>query len=415
MRLQTCSIFVTSLLASNLVQANAPKHQEFTASVGELTQLLSQQVKVNDSTQLISPDGVINDGGSNMNYDTSEKSKGDGSSRGYDFSDKSQSGQNTYTVKVPEQDWVEVVKLMNASSIEQQQYIAERLAEVDNPEFILRELVRIGELALTPNEIRFILSAVELKKRALNTPLITPDVNNGLVKFNPNNRYNTYEFNVHESGITTLEFFDINGERWPIVNFTPAKGFNLKHGFYDNMLEIESDISYKQAYSYVHLDGFKNQIAIKLNYNNELRDGIRTFAIPFLYKINENGSEPEARYSPLSSIKATDNSNDSTTIPDLEHDDLMFIASLGYPNKDSKSYPFFKKVFVDKSEIAQIWRYGSKYIVRSRFQIMSHQYEVYVPSTDEVAVYVANSLDTIVDFNVGGRTESIFLPDYHLY
>ncbi|UTZ34770.1 hypothetical protein HB762_26275 (plasmid) [Vibrio campbellii] len=396
-RLSLIIVTIAFVVNSSCVLA-ANENQQFTATVSDLTKMLEGQVVVNKAAENETSNRVS----SGKKYDSRTVVHESDSSQNHNHS--TQDG-----------DWLEVAKLMKSDPLKQQQYIAERLSEVSDPEFVLQELVRNGELALTPEEIRFILSALDLKSRALNTPLMTPDVVSGLVEFNPKNRYSTYEFNIHESGITTLEFFDANGERWKIVDFTPANGFKLNHGYHDNMLTIQSEIPYKQAYTYVHLDGYKNQISIKLNYNNQVRDGIRTFTIPFLYKINEGSGETSISYTPLSSIRASDAPTDSQKIPDLVYQDLMYIATMGFPDENGQSYPYFKKVFVDKPEIAQIWSYGSKYIVRSRFQLMSHQYQAYVPSSDDVAVYVADELDTVIDFNVSGKTESVYLPDYHLY
>lgn len=312
-------------------------------------------------------------------------------------------------------DLINGAKVLKATPSEMQDYIAERLSTMENPEFVLKSLVKSGELALSPGEIRFILSAIDLKTQALNAPLMTPDVRSGVVSFDSNDRYKMYKFSVHKTGITMLEFYDANGKKWPVVDFTDTNGFSINYGYHNNTLVIESNVDYKIGYSYIQLEGYKNQIAIELVYENKVRDGIRTFRIPFIYKLDENSNKANATYTPLTSIKAGAQADNESKIPDVEYQDLMFIAESGYPDQDSKSSEYIEKVYIDKPEIAQIWRYGDKFIVRSRFQLMSHQYNAFIPANDDMAVYVADELDTVISFNVNGESESVFIPDYHLF
>lgn len=299
---------------------------------------------------------------------------------------------------------------------EQQALIKQLLENSSNPLGLIRTLVKEGVLDLSPDEIRFIRNMTELRVQAENKPLQTPDVRSGSVSFDSRNRYKMYEFNVHDSGVTVLEFYDANGNPWPIVHHTPVKDYVLNEGYQSNTLTIQSETPYKVAFSHIRLEGFPNPISIKINYSTEVRDDIRTFRIPFVFKVDKTGETPQATYTPLTAVKAGDALDQSgNQIPDLEYEDLMYLASVGQFDEDRPVGQYAAPVLVDKPEIASVWRYGTKFVIRSRFQLMSNQYDVYVPSPEGVIVYVTDQLDTVITFNVNGRTQQVLLPDYHLY
>lgn len=306
--------------------------------------------------------------------------------------------------------------LLEMSSDKQRLFIAELLDQSANPLGLVQELIKLQVLDLSPKEIKFVRNMADLKLEAQNSPLATPEVRSGAVKFDSKNRYKTYEFYVHDSGVTALEFYDANGQRWPIVHETEVNDFSLSRGFYNNTLLIEAVTPYKAAFSYISLEGYPNPIAIKITYKRRVRDGIRTFHIPFIYKVKSDGSSSKATYSPMTAIKADDGKGgNGSKIPDIDYQELLYLASVGHFDEDKPSSEFAVPVLVDQPQIASIWRYGTKFIIRSRFQLMSHQYETYVPSTDGVFVYVAKELDTAISFNVNGNTQDVLIPDYHLF
>ncbi|WP_120439473.1 hypothetical protein [Vibrio alginolyticus] len=155
-RLSSIIVTIAFVVNSSFVLA-ANEKQQFTATVADLTKMLEGQVVVNKAAENETSNRVS----SGKKYDSRTVVHESDSSQNHNHS--TQDG-----------DWLEVAKLMKSDPLKQQQYIAERLSEVSDPEFVLQELVRSGELALTPEEIRFysFSNGFEIKgtKYAINDP-----------------------------------------------------------------------------------------------------------------------------------------------------------------------------------------------------------------------------------------------------
>ncbi|GIB00292.1 hypothetical protein G6355_11040 [Vibrio cholerae] len=295
--------------------------------------------------------------------------------------------------------------------------LAQILKQFDDPRGVLEAKVQEGTLSLTPNDIytaRLIDDAIE---QAINTNIVSPKVLNLPYSIDVQNKFKSYDIFIHESGTTQIEFTDAKGNPWPIFNNSPASSFDVSKPTV-NTLWVTPTHRYRNNNIFVTLEKYPNTIQLNLIYDATQRHGLASFSVPLLGPVSKP-EKPKAEGVDLANPETYSGNGGDTAdvalkISDIDQNELMYLAETGYFEPGSEAYKSAKTVVVNDRNIANIWFYKNKFIVRSPYSLDANWDNVINPNGVN-KVYVAKNLNSIVKFYSGSNEFELILPDYHRY
>lgn len=290
------------------------------------------------------------------------------------------------------------------------------LKQTDNPKAVLEGLILEGELALSPNDIYTLRAAIDVVEKAENSPLVEPTVINDEYMIDHRDRYKMYDIYVHDTGETLIEFLDATGQPWPIFDHSDGKYFDVSLGE-DHMLWITPQERHRKSNFFVTLVEYSAPIQFNIQFTNEKRHGLATFKLPFISPTNSkakkasNTSSIDLETMVASSRKGGNDGSLSENKIDLPT--LSYLAATGRFRPGTEAALLAQQILVSNAKIAQVWYYKEQFVIRTQYQMYS--FDNVVNSGGAMKVYVATSLNSIVQFFDGQKDISLLIPDYHNY
>ncbi|WP_026959771.1 DotH/IcmK family type IV secretion protein [Aliagarivorans taiwanensis] len=293
------------------------------------------------------------------------------------------------------------------------------LSQIDKEtdlEMMYRQLVADGVLDMSLRDIRLLRMAIEARDKIENQPLVDVTSNHAVYNVTPNQRYQTYEVTVNRNGTTLLEFLDATGQAWPVNDHSDSPDFILKAGSRSHFMEVQSNRPYGENSVFLFLDQYESPLMIDLSYSRDQRHSIVTFRLPFIHPDNLPESEHGERNTDgLTGIVPVSTATQGDEVEQVSYEELTYFATTGYWPIDGAASSKANKVLVSAPELAEVWRVGSQFVIRSR-HIPVIDWDEMHPAPNGVRVYVAKSLNTSILMHVeGGDTRQLLIPDYHLY
>lgn len=298
--------------------------------------------------------------------------------------------------------------------------------QVHDPAAVLEGLISEGSLALSPDDIYLVRLVIDMIAEAENKPLVNPAVINKPYLIDINNRYSSYIVYLHSSGETLIEFLDVNGDPWPIFDHSKTDAFDVRKGE-EHMLWLTPTTIHRQTNFFVMLKDYSAPIQFELKYSNEMRHGLATFKIPKLSPISIVQAEKRDMHGSdtvdlenvgyqknMYQLSASSVDGHAKLIDqDLDLKTLLFLGETGRFEPGSEASDEAKSLQVSDEQVAQVWFYKDKFIVRSRYRMYS--YDRVLNASGDIKVYLCDSLNSMVPFFDGQSDHVLFLPNYHDY